>query len=135
MVSIRDGDEGLSLERVGRTEEGDVRLRASIASLGFFGSHDEIWVSAADVDSFLHQLTVLEQQRRGEALLESMSPSDLRLAVAATDSSGHVSAIGFVGRIRGSERSPIHARLGFHLDVDPGHLRELVRSFTHVLAG
>ena len=50
-----------------------------------------IWLSEADIDQFLIELETLDNCRAGHAILESMSPGELKLSFQAIDSLGHLS--------------------------------------------
>jgi len=51
-----------------------------------------IWISDADIDKFLVELVVLDESRRGQALLGSMEPGEMALGFQSIDTSGHISA-------------------------------------------
>jgi hypothetical protein len=51
-----------------------------------------IWLSEADMEQFLVELEALDKNRTGQAILESMSPGELKLTFRAIDSLGHLSA-------------------------------------------
>ena len=50
-----------------------------------------IWLSEADIDQFLIELETLDTCRAGQAVLESMSPGEVKLTFQAIDSLGHLS--------------------------------------------
>jgi hypothetical protein len=50
-----------------------------------------IWLSEADIGQFLMELETLDKCRAGHAVLESMSPGELKLTFQAIDSLGHLS--------------------------------------------
>jgi hypothetical protein len=74
----------------------------------------------------------LEQTRRGEALLESMTPGELRLRFHSLDSASHIGVEGELVRFvyRDAERHrPV--RLQFPtLEFDPGMLASFVTELT-----
>jgi hypothetical protein len=47
-----------------------------------------IWLSEADIDQFLIELETLDTCRAGQAVLESMSPGELKLTFQAIDNLG-----------------------------------------------
>jgi len=54
------------------------------------GSDSGIWIELEKLESFIKALTSLDHARKGEALLESMSPGELWLRVYPVDSRGHI---------------------------------------------
>jgi hypothetical protein len=50
-----------------------------------------IWISSSDIEKFLSELSILDEQRKGQVTLESMSPGELELTVKAIDGLGHLS--------------------------------------------
>jgi hypothetical protein len=73
----------------------DVRLAVAVAVGGFSG-RGSAWVDADRLARFVAELRVLETNRRGKASVESMSPGEFQLCVAATDRSGHMEIRGQV---------------------------------------
>jgi hypothetical protein len=69
--------------------KGDAYLIIRV-SAGSFTGHNEIWLSAPALHCFCRALIVLERDRRGHAVLESISPDELRLIVRCVDSRGHM---------------------------------------------
>ncbi len=49
-----------------------------------------IWVSLSDIETFLSQLEYLDKYRNQEAVLESMSPGEMRLIFKPLDPLGHL---------------------------------------------
>jgi hypothetical protein len=74
---------------------GDVRLDVRLQCDGFTGSGAS-WIARDTWLLFLEQLERLDNRREGEAVVESMSPDDLRLRIFATDRAGHVAIDGQV---------------------------------------
>ena len=74
---------------------GDVRLSLRLTCEGFAGTGSS-WIGYDAWQRFLQQLTRLEDRREGEAVVESMSPGELRLCIRVTDRAGHVAADGQV---------------------------------------
>ena len=101
---------------------GDVLVIARVRCLGFAGETDA-WVARPAWDAFLGALAALERGRQGEAVLEGMSPDELRLRVHAIDRAGHLAAEGFLG-VRGVRNE---LRLEFSaIEFDPTQLPALV---------
>jgi len=72
---------------------GDVRLHIRLTCEGFTGTGSS-WIAHDVWQHFLRQLEQLEDRRDGEAVVESMSPEDLRLRIFVTDPAGHVAIEG-----------------------------------------
>lgn len=75
---------------------GDAYLSIRVSAAGFTG-HNDLWVMAAAFRGFCLSLLELEKNRRGEAVLESISPKELRLVVRSVDSRGHMLIEGATG--------------------------------------
>ena len=56
-----------------------------------FDNH--IWLSSSDIEKFLSELSILDEHRKGQVTLESMSPGELELTIKAIDNLGHLSVI------------------------------------------
>jgi hypothetical protein len=74
---------------------GDVRLLVPLTCEGFMGAGSS-WIDRDVWQRFLRELERLVDRRDGEAVVESMSPNDLRLRLFATDHAGHVAVDGQV---------------------------------------
>src|SRR5580658_6549178 len=101
-MEIRQGDNCIILELVDRESPslpsvGDVNLLVEVSSEGFRGQ-DTIWVSAPDLAAFLARLHALEEKRRGEAVVEGMSPETFRLSIQSVGNRGHMSVGGFLAK-------------------------------------
>ena len=100
---------------------GDAYLSIQVSSAGFTG-HNDLWVVAAALHCFCEDLLALERERRGQAMLESISPGELGLRIRSIDSLGHMAAEGFTGH--GVQRQlfrPWHA-VHFGFEFDPSQL-------------
>ena len=75
------------------SQGGDVRVVARVRIREFAGAAD-VWVSRDAWSGFLSRLADLERERRGDAVLESISPGELRLRLFAIDRAGHMAAEG-----------------------------------------
>ena len=107
----------------GCTEGGDVCVSAALRFDEFTGAINA-WIHRDDWSGFISQLRLLEQTRRGEALLESMTPGELRLRFHSLDMAGHLGVEGELVRFAEG-----HRRLSLQfptLEFDPGMLAELV---------
>jgi hypothetical protein len=107
----------------GYTEGGDVRVSAALRFDAFTGAISA-WIHRDDWSAFISQLRLLEQTRRGEALLESMAPRELRLRFHSLDMAGHMGVEGELVRFAEG-----HRRLSLQfptLEFDPGTLASLL---------
>ncbi len=68
----------------------EVRLKTEDIQSGFSNS---IWLSDSDIDAFLSDLELLDSFRKGEAVLESMSPGELKLVFKSIDNAGHLAVM------------------------------------------
>lgn len=105
---------------------GDVLVVARVRCLGFAGETDA-WIVRPAWDAFARDLVELERRRHGEAVVESISPGELRLRVFATDRAGHMAVEGYVA-VRGVRHE---LRLEFSpIAFDPTQLPGLVAELT-----
>jgi len=141
-----DGEESLNLERslcfgnqedrielaaaVERNDslpsEGDARLSVEVRSSGFGGRAD-LWVSRESLKAFASQLAGLDNTRRGQASLTSMSPDQFEMSVRAVTSIGHVAVEGKLSRRCRSENATFIHAVSFGFEIDPGQLSEGLR--------
>jgi hypothetical protein len=112
----------------GCTAGGDVRVVARMRLAAFAGAI-ETWIKRDAWATFRTQLEALERIRQGEAILESMSPGELRLRIRTLDRLGHMGVEGeFLHYFYGSgARQPQVVRLQWGaLEFDPTLLPRLV---------
>jgi hypothetical protein len=134
---IREGEDSMELTAVdwGPAESpsaGDVELSVAVASAGFTG-HGFTWVAADRLSAFLDRLSGLEECRRGEAVLEGMSPDEFRLRVWSVNRRGHMAIGGRVTRrVYGAEESPYCHALEFAFEFDPTRLPEVLAGFRNI---
>ena len=98
---------------------GDACFTAEV-STGTFSGRGSSWVEALALDDFLSALRSLDHTRKGEALIESMSPGELRLRVYSVDSLGHVALSGRIAEGNGA--------VEFQFELDPSYLSQIVRA-------
>jgi hypothetical protein len=92
---------------------------------GTFAGAALVWVEFREWERFVESLAALERDRRGEAIVEAMSPGELRLAVRSIDRLGHVAVEGTLGK-RGSIQT---TSLSFSaIEFDPTQLPGLLRA-------
>ena len=106
---------------------GDAYLTVRVSAAGFAG-HNDLWVLAPVLRSFCRALVALERERRGEALLESVSRDELRLVVRSVDSRGHMSVEGSTGYHVQRENTLAWHAVHFGFEFDPSQLVSAVSS-------
>lgn len=100
---------------------GDAYLMIRVSSAGFTGRND-LWVLGSALRSFCHALVALERTRCGEAVLESISPNELRLLVRSVDLRGHMLVEGVTGYQVQHENSQTWHSVQFGFEFDPSQL-------------
>jgi len=80
--------------------DGSIKASVTVTSEGFVGINRKVWLSPLALKAFLEQLRTLNEYRKGEALIEALSPKEFRLAIRITDLSGHVSAFVDIAQLR-----------------------------------
>ena len=60
------------------------------AQIQSFSGRSSVWLAEDALKAFILALAEFERTRSGRAVLESMDPAELRLAVSSLDASGHV---------------------------------------------
>jgi hypothetical protein len=135
---LRDGEDYLEVTVAERStvvlDAGDTRftVRVRISGLNVVLTAETLcWVALPALATFAEQLRVLEERRQGSAVLESMSPNELRLEIRITDRAGHVAAVGQVGRWLGAgSGEPYWSAVAFRVPFYPTELAALVREFS-----
>jgi hypothetical protein len=134
-MKLSDGRDSFELRFVefGQDQNGEpteIRLDVRVTSRGFSGTNDRVWVFRDSFDRFVDALQTVDRNRKGEALLSSMSLDDLRLWIGAIDGAGHIGLQGWVGCVViGSRQESVGSRVGFGFELDSssfsGHVREI----------
>ncbi len=106
--------------------KGDAYITISLSSNGYSG-HNDLWVSSESLCCFCRDLIDLEKKRKGEALLESISPGELYQQIFSIDSLGHLGVRGKTGFevINGTDLFPHSVTFGF--EFDPSQLIKAVK--------
>jgi hypothetical protein len=134
VMILHDGNDFIELKMAERTpaglpSAGDVRFNARV-QFSTFSAESDVWVDAPALRSFVEQLREVERTRQGGAILVSMSPGELRLEIRATDSLGHVGAVGELGRwCRGTLDGRFWSSVAFGIPFDPSLLAGLLEEF------
>jgi hypothetical protein len=111
------------------------RILAQIGSANATFSADcSAWVSAPNLITFLEQLRLLEETRKGAAVLESMSPGELRLEIRPHDCAGHMAASGQVGQWVYNRTGERHwSVVAFGISFCPSELPRLLQEFRNIV--
>jgi len=123
-ASSSDGDY-VSIERVEvDAQRFGFRLAVEVRQ-GTFAGAAFVWVEAREWERFVESLATVERDRRGEAIVEAMSPGELRLTVRSIDGLGHVAIEGSLGK-RGTFQT---TSLSFSaIEFDPTLLPDFLRA-------
>ncbi len=125
MQALRFRGDNASLEIALLETDDDPYLAIEVSSGGFSGRND-LHVFGPEWASFCKALCSLEQSLRGEAVLESMSPSELRLRFHSANGRGHIAIEGSTGYHIGSGESQFWHSVAFGFIVDPQQLTRAV---------
>jgi hypothetical protein len=90
-----DSDYFLAIERA-EPSGGDILVVVDVRCPGFTG-HIDTWILREAWIAFCQRLAALDEGRRGEAVVEGISPQEFRLVVRSTDSAGHMAIEGLLG--------------------------------------
>ncbi len=139
-MEIREGHNCVTIEPVDRVPAGlpsacDVKLCVEVASEQFSG-HGFAWVAAPALAAFLVQLRELESRRRGEVLIEGLSPEEFRLRIWSVDRRGRLAVGGMVTtRIHKGQAGPYRHALEFGFEFDPTRLPGVLAGFQAIAEG
>src|SRR6516164_4872527 len=100
---------------------GDAYLTIRVSSGGFAG-HNQVWILGPVLRSFCRSLIALERDRKGEAVIDSISPRELYLSIKAVDSRGHMLIGGTTGFEVQHENSRVWHSVEFGFEFDPSQL-------------
>ena len=93
-IPFESGDH-LSINRADPSVE-DLLVVVDVRTRGFTG-HIDTWILRAAWLDFCERLELLEAHRQGDAIVESISPGELRLTFRSTDRAGHMAVEGSIG--------------------------------------
>lgn len=106
----------------------DLLLMVRVSCRQFTATIDT-WVARDAWFAFAQQTTILEETRKGDAHLESMSPQELDLTIRALDPAGHMGVEGTVGTRRFDGEAVLKfSAIGF----DPSQLVAFTRAARRV---
>ncbi len=131
---IREGANFVEIEAVEREPGGDAQYSVSINSSGFSGK-ECFWLGRDCLEAFLLQLSALEESRRGDAVLEALSPEEFALRICAIDRRGHMAVMGHVVKevYRGQVKAPYHHSVKFGFEFDPTQLPAVLKGFRNLV--
>jgi len=106
--------------------KGDAYITIRANSNGYAGQND-LWVSYRELRNFCSGLINLEKKRKGETVLESLSPGELHLQIFSIDSLGHMGIRGTTGFqvFGGTDSFPHSVTFGF--EFDPSQLEKAAK--------
>ena len=99
---------------------GDVRVHVKVAFKAFCGEYDSVWLEKSALQTFIRELSILEDRRTGSARLESMSPNEFELTIRSIGGLGHMEVEASLSRFQysGFTRWPTSVSGGFELEPD-----------------
>lgn len=126
-VAFEDSESSLELEIAFADPDPHLVVRLTVPG---FSASTETYVLESEWNGFLQELRSLEATRQGEAVVESISPGELRLRVKSLDRAGHMGIEGHIG-IRGPRNE---FRFTFDtLEFDPTRLCSLVMELSRAM--
>ena len=117
----------LSEETEDLPSKGHLYLRIKISSNGYSGEND-LWVLGYDFKEFCKALTILNEERKGEAVLYGMSPHELEIRICSVSQLGHLAVCGFTGHEVLGENHTFEHQVTFGFEIDPTQLEKMVNS-------
>ena len=102
---------------------GDALVSIVVSSNGYLAKN-QIWVSQEELRNFNIGLSLLEEKRKGEAVLSSMSPGELFLKVYAYNGLGHIAISGETGHLIVGDVNFNHS-IKFGFTIEPEQLVKL----------
>ena len=133
-IASADGSDFFTIRTIGRNGGGDVRAKVRAKGGGFAGSNPHVWFDTTSINAFVSALRALEETRKGEARIASMSPDECTLRLWAADRLGHVHLEVYISRcdFHYGETDFRHCRLRFPVDPTamPALTAELIEELT-----
>jgi hypothetical protein len=130
-MKIKSGPNYLELEVQLETDSslpscGDALIGIVVSSNGYSGKN-QVWVAKQELELFSAVIIKLEKNRKGEAVINSMSPGELSLRVYSYDSVGHMAIEGITGHpVIGSVTCKHSVQFGF--TIEPEQLVKLSKA-------
>ena len=131
-MEIREGDNCVTIEVVERVPShlptaGDIELSLKVNSEKFSGQ-SIVWIGSPDFATFLVQLRQLEAKRQGEAVIEGLSPENIRFRLRAIDRRGHMAVDGMIAKLA-HMGNPYRHSMEFGFEFDPTLLPKVLAGF------
>ena len=105
------------------------RIELKIDTQKVKATHDNFtWVSLSDIETFLSQLEYLDKYRNQEAVLESMSPGEMRLIFKPLDPLGHLLVKLEIGKVDHINREYSY-NVSVEFRIDPTALPYIKQDF------
>lgn len=100
---------------------GDRNISIEVKSRGFWG-RQTVWLDYYEIQKFISEINVLEEQRKGEANITSMSFNQFLLHIGFYDELGHVYFKGYIAkRFEGNM-----SKIAFYIRPDTSLLNKYV---------
>lgn len=125
-LHLSNGEDYFDL-RLAAEEEADSLPRSDayvicgVRSRGFGGAND-LWVDGRVLESFCRALVALRDTLRGEAVLESISPGEMKLALQSVNSRGTLAVNGQLGYEAGDREASFFHSVSFGFTFEPWQL-------------
>ena len=107
--------------------KGDLYLGIKVSSNGYSGNND-LWVLGEEFRKFCKALVMLNEKRKGEAVLSGISPNELEIKVYSASSLGHMAVSGCSGYVVLGENHSFFHQVKFGFEFDPSVLEFIVKS-------
>ena len=108
------------------------RLRIGLATEEFQAEFNrEIWISKVDLENFVARLESLENSRKGDEKLKSMSPDEFHLRFRNLDNLGHL-AVELELKKDSKNDNSYSDLLRVEFEIDPTSLPEVMRGMNEL---
>jgi hypothetical protein len=122
LIGTRD-----SFVNIERWEDDSYSIIAHYA--GFHGSSGEVWIFRDQADRFLNELTSLEQNRTGKAVLSSASSDQFYVEFFNLDRLGHIGVKANLPSYSLLHGESYQLLVSVTFEIDPTSLPSLLREF------
>jgi hypothetical protein len=126
-----------ALERVrdGLPSTGDVRVRVKVRLVDFGGLYESVWLEEPVLREFIAALAEVAHNRTGSATLQSISPEEFVLTIAARDSQEHFVAQVLLARYQYSGPTSWRTSVCGGFELAPNALPSVLAGFQALLRG
>jgi hypothetical protein len=109
------------------------RIQIHLVTEEFEGNFDRnIWISEADVESFINGLQKLDESRNGQETLNSMSPGEFHLGFKNIDKLGHLAVVLRIKK-ESSVDHTYHDDLKIEFEIDPTSLPKIINQLSQLI--